>query len=332
MQLQANIVKLKIQKRIVVISIILFIAKAVVYFITHSVGILTDALESIVNIAATLMGLYSLSVSLKPKDEDHPFGHGKIELVTASFEGLLIIIAGVFILYESVHRFFNPVEITNLGIGIWVIFIAGVVNYIMGYYSIKVGREHNSIALISSGKHLQSDTYSTIGLIIGLLIVYITKIVWIDAVVACIFGIIIIYTGYAILKHTLTNLIDTADFPRIKKIAGVLSEHRRVSWIDVYKLKILKFGSLHHVYATLCLPKFYSMEEAYNERKKIENVLLEYYDVQFEIHIQTEPCNSSLCNSCMVEDCSFREYPFIAKPLWTKETITKPSISRHDFN
>jgi cation diffusion facilitator family transporter len=162
-------IKIVVQRRIVIISVILFFGKLIAYFLTNSVGILTDALESTVNVLTGFISLYSISISLKPRDKNHPFGHGKIESISASIEGFLILLAGLIIIFEAVKRLFRPVEIQQLDIGIIIIGIAGLMNYILGYYSKKVGKKHNSIALVAGGKHLQSDTYSTIGLVIGLI-------------------------------------------------------------------------------------------------------------------------------------------------------------------
>ena len=173
--------KQRIQRWIVCGSVAIMAGKFLAFWLTNSVGILTDAVESIVNVTAGFISLYSLYLAAKPKDAGHPFGHGKVELISASIEGLLIIIAGGVIIFEGVRRLFEPAEIAKLDIGIIVVAAAGAMNYLMGWYSIRMGRRYNSIALIAGGKHLQSDTYSTIGLAIGLILLYITRIGWIDS-------------------------------------------------------------------------------------------------------------------------------------------------------
>ena len=203
--------KQRIQRWIVCGSVAIMAGKFLAFWLTNSVGILTDAVESIVNVTAGFISLYSLYLAAKPKDAGHPFGHGKVELISASIEGLLIIIAGGVIIFEGVRRLFEPAEIAKLDIGIIVVAAAGAMNYLMGWYSIRMGRRYNSIALIAGGKHLQSDTYSTIGLAIGLILLYITRIGWIDSALALIFGAIIILTGISILRRTVADLMDEAD-------------------------------------------------------------------------------------------------------------------------
>ena len=167
-------IKLKVQRRIVLISGLILIGKFIAYFLTNSVGVLTDAMESIVNVVAGLISLYCLSWGAKPGDKEHPYGHGKIELISASVEGILISVAGCMIIYEAIKRLVVPAEVEKLDIGIVIVAVSGVLNYLMGYYSIRTGKKYGSMALVAGGKHLQSDTYSTIGLVAGLFVLYFT--------------------------------------------------------------------------------------------------------------------------------------------------------------
>ena len=135
-----NLLKQKIQRWIVSVSVLILVGKFIAFYITNSVGILTDAMESIVNVVAGFISLYSIHWASRPKDKEHPFGHGKMELISASIEGLLISIAGGLIIYEGIQRLFSPAEIEKLDLGIWVIAIAGLMNYLMGWYSIRMGK------------------------------------------------------------------------------------------------------------------------------------------------------------------------------------------------
>ena len=176
-------VKQRVQRRIVLCSVMLMAGKFAAYFLTNSVGVLTDAMESIVNVTAGLISLYSLYRAARPADRNHPFGYGKIELISASIEGLLILLAGAAIVYEGIRRLFVPSQIEQLDTGIAIVAAAGAVNYLLGLYSIRTGRRYDSVALVAGGRHLQSDTYSTIGLVAGLVLLYVTRIGWIDSAV-----------------------------------------------------------------------------------------------------------------------------------------------------
>lgn len=289
---------------------ILFASKIIAYLLTNSVGILTDALESTINVLTGFISLYSISIALKPKDAGHPFGHGKIESISASVEGILIIMAGLIIIVEAIRRLFNPLEIQQLDIGIVIVAIAGVVNYILGYYSIKTGRKHQSIALVAGGKHLQSDTYSTIGLVVGLILLLLTKMVWIDSAIALIFGLIIIYTGIKILKETSSNLMDEADFDVLKKISAAIWEYKSPNWIEINNLNLVKYGSDYHVSCDLMLPWYINIREAHQEGELLKKRMAEHYLQNIDFTIHTDPCNSSLCKKCSISDCSYREHDF----------------------
>lgn len=193
--MKEDVLKQKVQQKILLLSFLILVGKFVAYWLTASVGILTDALESIVNVAAGAMSLYALYWSARPKDKSHPFGHGKVELLSASVEGIMISMAGLMIIYEGIKRLFFPVEVQRLDVGILIVAVSGLLNYLMGWYSIRTGKRYASVALVAGGKHLQSDTYSTIGLVAGLLLLYFTHIAWIDSVLALLFGGIIIATG-----------------------------------------------------------------------------------------------------------------------------------------
>jgi len=316
-------IKLTVQRRIVIISVILFIGKIVAYFLTNSVGILTDAMESTVNVITGFISLYSISVALKPSDADHPFGHGKIESISASIEGFLILLAGLIIIFEAVKRLFSPVEIQQLDIGIIIIAIAGLVNYIVGYFSIKTGKKHHSIALVAGGKHLQSDTYSTIGLVIGLILLMITKMAWLDSVIAMVFGFIIIYTGYKILKETTSNLMDKADFEILTKVTEILWENKSDKWIDIHNLKLVKYGDAHHIDCDLTLPWYMNIADAHTESDLVTAVISKYYPESIDLTIHTDACKIDLCKLCKVLECSHREHDFEEELKWTIHKITQ---------
>lgn len=319
-------IKLIVQRRIVIFSVILFIGKLIAYYLTNSVGILTDALESTVNVLTGFISLYSISVALKPRDANHPFGHGKIESLSASIEGILILLAGLVIIFEAVKRLFNPVEIYQLDIGIIIIAIAGIINYILGYYSIKTGRKHNSIALVSGGKHLQSDTYSTIGLVAGLILLLVTKQAWLDSAIATIFGSIIIVTGYKILRETTSNLMDEADTIVLKEIVEIVSKNKSNQWINIHNLKLIKYGDTYHIDCDLTLPWYMNIADAHNESDLVMKIISDNYDKSIDYTIHVDACKPYLCKHCQVLDCSYRTHEFTKELDWTLAKMIKTTI------
>jgi cation diffusion facilitator family transporter len=168
---------IRIQTLILIAGIIILAGKFSAWIITDSNAILTDALESIINVVAGAFALYSLFLTSKPRDEDHPYGHGKIEFLSSGFEGGLILIAGLVMTAKACYNFFKPIPIDSLDYGIIIIIVTGLVNYLLGTFLQKRGKRDKSIIMIASGQHLMSDAWSTLGLIIGLTIIYFTGFV-----------------------------------------------------------------------------------------------------------------------------------------------------------
>ncbi len=240
------------------IAVLLFILKIVAWWLTQSVAILTDALESTVNVIAGFISLYSLYIAAKPRDENHPYGHGKAEFLSAAVEGSLVLVAGFVIIYEAIDNFVHPHELNRLDFGILLVGITALVNYVAGSYCIKVGRRNNSLALMASGRHLQSDTWSTVGIIAGLILIYITHQKWLDGAVAIGFALFIIYTGYKILRSSIAGIMDEADKALLQKMVDSLNQHRRQNWIDLHNVRIIKYGSIFHVDCHLTVPWYLS--------------------------------------------------------------------------
>ncbi|MEG2156736.1 MAG: cation diffusion facilitator family transporter [Bacteroidaceae bacterium] len=305
-----DLLKQKVQRWIVSISILILCGKFAAFYITNSVGILTDAMESIVNVVAGFISLYSLRWASKPKDKEHPFGHGKIEFISASIEGILISIAGGLIIYEGLQRLFSPTPIEKLDLGIVVVALSGLVNFIMGWYSIQIGKKYNSMALIAGGKHLQSDTYSTIGLVAGLLVLFYTKIAWIDSALALLFGSIIIITGLSILKKTIASLLDQADDKILTDMATTIKNDRQADWIDIHNTKIIKYGSYLYIDCDLTLPWYYNIVESHKACDHLKKTLISNFSDRIQVSIHSDPCEMRHCEHCEIGSCAYREQPF----------------------
>ena len=297
--------------------------KLTAYFLTNSVGILTDALESTVNVITGFISLYAIYISLKPKDKNHPFGHGKIEFLSASLEGFLIIIAGAIIIFEAIKRLFVPALIQQLDIGIIIVATAGLLNFLVGMYSIRLGKKNNSIALVSGGKHLQSDTYSSIGLVIGLILLYITKISWLDSAIALVFGTIIIITGIKILKETTSTLMDEADFKLIGQICSILEKNRTDDWIDIHNMKLVKYGATMHISCDLVLPWYKNIAFSHAEGVKLRTLITSNLNEEVIFNLHTDDCRQIFCPNCLKKDCQERKEPFASIINWNLQTITR---------
>lgn len=317
----------KVQQLVTIVAVILFIIKLVAWWMTGSVAILTDALESTVNVVAGFISLFSLFVAAKPRDDDHPYGHGKAEFVSAAVEGSLITVAGLIIIYEAINNYIHPHPLKQLDYGILLISITALINYITGTYCIKVGKKNNSLALIASGKHLRSDTWSTIGIIVGLILIYFLHWPWLDSAVAILFAFIIIYTGYTIVRKSLAGIMDEADTELIKKLVAYLQENRRDNWIDLHNTRIIKYGSILHLDCHLTVPWYLNVNEAHEEIDVLSENIKSAFGESVELFVHSDGCLDFSCSICSKADCTVRKSPFIKSIDWTIENIT--SNSKH---
>ncbi|HEY9082265.1 MAG TPA: cation diffusion facilitator family transporter [Vicingaceae bacterium] len=304
------------QKIVAFVGVVLLAIKLAAWYITDSVAILTDALEGIVNVIAAFIGLYSLYLSAQPKDSNHPYGHGKVEFISAGIEGVMIAFAGLWIIFEAINHIINPQEIKQIDIGIVLIVFAGVTNFVVGYLAVKKGKKNNSIALISSGKHLISDTYTTLGVIIGLIIIKITSIYWLDSVFAMVFGIIIIFTGVKILRQSVAGIMDEADTQLLEDMVETLNKNRVPNWIDLHNLRIIKFGSGLHIDCHLTVPWYLTVKEAHEEVDAIEALIQKKYGNNIELFVHSDYCKAKSCEICTKVDCDVRIKPFIQRIDW----------------
>lgn len=312
----------RLQTWIVAGSMLLFVLKFVAYYATNSNAILSDALESIVNVTAGWIGLYSLYIASKPKDKNHPYGHGKIEFISAAIEGTLISLAGVLTIYKSVLDLLEPQNVQNLDWGIFLVAISAVINYLMGTLSVQMGKKNNSLALIASGKHLQSDTYTTVGLILGIAVIYFTKLYFLDSVIAIGFGIFIGVVGYKILRSSIAGIMDETDLQLIKEIVTVLEQNRQENWVDLHCLRLVKYGSMLHFECHLTLPWYLNLLEADREVDALKSVIFENFGKSVDMLVHTDPCLDLSCQICDKE-CPVRREKFVRKLSWNTQNLTE---------
>lgn len=314
----------RFQRWVAIIGILLFLIKLAAWHLTNSDAVFSDALESIVNIIAAFMGLYSLYLAAKPKDPDHPYGHGKVEFVTSGVEGALIIFAGVLILLESVDSLLHGNPLEKLDYGIFLIAFTALLNYLLGYISVQKGKKENSLVLLSSGKHLQSDTWTTVGVVVSLALVHLTGFRWIDSVVALLFGGYIITVGYKIIRTALGGIMDEADFEMLYELANYLEKERKKEWVDLHNVRIQQHGSKLHLDAHLTLPYYYSLREAHDKMEELVRCIATEAKRPVEFNVHMDDCKPFSCKICTLDTCPVREFAFEKKITWTAKTIAQP--------
>ena len=311
----------RIQQWITFLSVILFAAKIIAYYLTSSLAVLSDALESIVNVLAGFIGLYSLYVAAKPRDAEHPYGHGKAEFISAAAEGALIIAAGFLILYETIQNFIQHKELEKLDTGIYLVAATALINYVAGYICVNVGKRNNSLALQASGKHLKIDTWSTLIIIAALIAMRFTGMLWLDKVIALIMSIWIMYNGYKIIRKSLAGIMDEADMELLQRMVQVLNKNRRDNWVDLHNLRVIKYGSVLHIDCHLTLPWYMNLIEAHKEIDILIDLIKKEFGDSIEMFIHTDACLDFSCSICIKKDCNVRKHAFEKKVEWTLQNV-----------
>jgi cation diffusion facilitator family transporter len=309
----------------------LFIVKIVAYYLTQSLAIFSDAMESIVNVLAGFIGLYSLYVAAKPRDIEHPYGHGKAEFISAATEGALIMASGIFIAYETVQNIITNDVITQLDTGLILVSITAIINFIAGLVCIKIGKQNNSLALKSSGKHLQIDTYSTLAIVAGLIIMLFTKLFWLDKIIGGLMSIVILYNGYTIIRKSLAGIMDEADMKLLQKFVDVLNKNRKENWIDLHNLRVIKYGSTLHIDCHLTIPWYLNIREAHYEIDDLKLIIMQTFGESIELFVHTDDCLTESCAICIKADCNVRQHALEHKLEWTLEnTLSNKKHSLHN--
>lgn len=323
------------ERTIAIVGAILMIGKFIAFFITGSVAILTDALESIVNVVAGIIGVYALWLCLHPADDNHPYGHGKVELISSIIEGMMIFFAGGLIIIEASLRLLNPSDVREIDIGLLIVIIAAIVNFVMGTRAIRIGHKHGSIALEASGKHLCTDTYSSVGIIIGLGLMVAADALgfdawWLDPVTAALFGVFIIYTGVRVMLKSAGRIMDPADKEALTEVTRAFNHARAPEVIDMHHLRVVSYGSLIHIEAHMVVPDDMPMARVDEIRGAIEAECRRVLGPGADITIQAESCDRMACKHCKSGDCDHRGGEFRRNVFLDVDTVImeKPPSQR----
>lgn len=298
----------------------MFIAKSGAYFITGSEAIFSDAAESVVHVIATSIALYSIILSSKPPDESHPYGHGKVEFFSAGIEGFLIVFAALYIIFESVKAILIPSELKSLDTGVIVVTGAAVINLILGYYLIRMGKKTNSITLTADGKHVLTDSFTSIGVLIGIILVMITDYTILDPIFAIGVALNILFTGFKLMRESVGGLMNETDIKMLEEISNELIRIKKVYWIDIHELRFWISGDKIFLDFHLIMPYYFSIRESHTEENEIEELLLKKFPrLQLKIHF--DYCLPALCKFCKYEQCDKREMKQTETFEWNKTKL-----------
>jgi cation diffusion facilitator family transporter len=306
-----------------VVGVGLLWVKFFAYQLTGSTAVLSDALESIVNVVAAVFALGSLLFAGRPADRNHPYGHGKIEYFAAAFEGGLIAFAAILIIYEAIQGFFEPPELRQIDLGLLITLGAGLVNATLGWFLIRTGRATQSLTLLADGQHVLSDFWTSLGVIVGLLLVRLTGLSWFDPLVAAIVGLNLGWTGFWLVRHAAGGLLDEEDTGLIGRLVKAFDAYRMPGIIRVHHLRAIRSGRFTHVDAHLVVPEYWPVDRAHILAESFEERVMSSCGVEGEIVFHIDPCHRAYCAQCDVMDCLVRLTPFVARPPHTLEEAVR---------
>lgn len=288
--------KIKIARLSVFSNTSLIIIKLIVGIFTGSVSILSEAIHSTMDLVAAIIAFFSVRISDKPADKDHPYGHGKIENISGVIEALLIFVASIWIIVEAVKKIIHPEGIDSLGVGFIVMFISAGVNFVISKKIYKVAKQEDSIALEADALHLKADVYTSLGVGFGLLLIWITKLSFLDPVVAILVAIFILKEAYHLLKTAFNPLLDVSlSDEEISIINNAIAKHSSV-YCDFHDLKTMRSGSTKHIDLHLVFPEHMSIKNAHDICDEIEDEL-EHLLRNTHVMIHIESCSHE-CTCC----------------------------------
>jgi cation diffusion facilitator family transporter len=244
--------------------------KGIAWWLTGSVGLLSDAIESFVNLAGALMALWMLTLAALPADDDHAHGHGKAEYFSSAFEGFLILLAALSIGYAAVDRLLHPQAIEAIGIGLAVSVVASIINLATARILLGVGRKHRSITLEADAHHLLTDVWTSAGVIVGVGLVWATGWLWLDPVIALLVAANIVWTGWRLMQRSAAGLMDVSlAAPELGQVEAVLDSYRRQG-LDFHALRTRQAGSRAFVTLHVLVPGQWSVQQGHDWSERIE--------------------------------------------------------------
>lgn len=299
------------------LSVLLLAVKILAWHLTDSAAVLSDALESIVNVIASGFALFSITLSARPPDDSHPYGHGRIEFFSAGFEGALIIAAALAIVVTALPRLFAPQPITQLSLGMLLVCAAGVANALVGWYLQMLGKRTHSLALVADGQHLLSDAYTSVGVLVGILGVWLSGWERLDALTALAVALHILLMGWHLVRESIARLMDEAEPALLQRIVQTMQAARQTAWIDLHNLRAWRSGPRYHVDFHLTLPRYWPLEQSHEVAHEIERLIQGTQAMPGDVIIHLDPCLPGDCAFCALSPCPVRAVPHQATPPWT---------------
>lgn len=255
------------------VGLLMLAIKVGAYLLTGSAAILSDAAESVVHVAAVSFAFYSLRLTHRPADELHLYGHAKVSFFSAGFEGAMIVLAAVYIIFEAVRRWLSGLELEHLGLGTSLTVLAAVINGSLGAYLVWTGRRHNSIILLANGKHVLTDCWTSLGVIVGLSLVLLTGWLPWDPIAAIVVSLNILVSGLGLMRESIGGLMDIADPVLHKRIVDLLERETALRKIGYHDLRHRNLGNVYWVEVHLLFPECVPIGDAHRIATEIERAV-----------------------------------------------------------
>lgn len=314
--------KLKVALVTLLIALVLLVLKFYAYQLSGSKAILSDALESIVNVVSAVTLTIVTYISSQPPDEGHPYGHGKIEYISSAFEGGAILFAGILIIVDAGQSLFGTVELHELRLALGLIAIASLVNGVTGVVLKKTGSTHNSPALKASGIHLLSDFWTSLGILGGLLLAKGTGLLVLDPILALIVAAHLCREGVGILVSSGASLMDAEDRDLLKKLSRIFNHNYEPGIIQIHSTRIIRSGDYHHIDVHIIVPEFWDIQEGHDFVALFEKRIFEDYPYFGELHFHLDPCRKAYCRNCELPNCPIRVEDFLGRKEFSVDQIT----------
>ena len=314
MEAQPNAIDDRLRIRAGYLSLVLgsliFAGKLGAWAFTGSTAVYSDAMESVVNVAAAGLLVYSLIIAARPADRGHPYGHGKVEFFSAGVEGALIAVAAVLILVQAARAILAGPQIRHLNEGVAIVSLLAVANALLGLYLIRVGKRTGSIAIEADGRHLMTDVVTSVGVAAGLGAVWATGWTLLDPLVAIAVALNILRTGWFLMRRAVGGLMDEADVASLERMVTAIEAEREPWCIDVHSLRSMRSGAAQHVDLHVVVPRYYDAEQLHEIDTRTNERILGALGIAGDVIVHFDPCRPRHCPSCAMVDCPVRAVSF----------------------
>lgn len=311
------------------VGIAVFAGKLLAYALTGSNAIFADAMESTVNIVGAGMLVFSLMLAAKPPDRDHPYGHGRIEFLSAALEGTAITVAALLILASAVRDLLAGPSVQSLDLGIALTTAFTLVNLLLGRHLVRVGERTRSMALVADGRHILTDVWTSAGVVAGLGLVWATGWVFADPLVAIVLASNVVREGYLLLRNAISGLMDEVDDETLEQVVALLERVRGDALIDGHGLRSFRSGARRHVDLHVAVPRYFDVERIHAIHDTIESGLFGADPQPGGVVVHFDPCDASLCRHCRMADCPIREAVFESVLPFDRERLTREDAASH---